>query len=184
MNQIVDEPEIDVPQAETPAPKRRGRPPRQAPQRSEQRTEMRPEEIRLKRPTGGKLLTDMVDKARIPRGMVYQWNHISVRGMRDDKFNTQMALYHWKPVPASRHPEIFGPNAGNEPGQIEQHILYERPAYLNDEAYAEESMKANAQLGNQMAKFYDVGQSGIIEPSRKKSGLRRTYERGIPEDAA
>lgn len=171
---------------------RRGRPPmagRHAQgeeQRSDQREPVRGAE-RLQR-VKNRDDRYSIDPSRIPRGMTYQWVAQSVLGDKDvtrGQYIDQMQQ-HWKPVPANRHPEVFGFDAGEEAGVIRGLVLCERPDYLTQEAETENRQAAKAQVATQMARIQGAPE-GTLErrdaAGRPMVRVTRTFDNAIPEDA-
>lgn len=113
------------------------------PQREEQRAE-----VRLELPdedTGSKFY---IDPSKIPDGQSYQWQRVSTYGKDDRPEQVRSARFHWRPVPAKRHPELAGHAAGDEAVVIDGLMLCERPAYLTEEAQKREVKKARALTAN------------------------------------
>jgi hypothetical protein len=99
-------------------------------------------------PTSGERLTRRrrtadpfaFDQRVIPAGFSYEWKRESVHGQPDNENMRNMRENHWKPVPASRHPElaIEGDTIIRRGGTI----LMERPKYLTEEAQMEDLQEA------------------------------------------
>lgn len=51
------------------------------------------------------------DHSKIPSGMVYQWNRVTLAGQEDPENMILCEQNGWTPVPAERHPELSGLSA-------------------------------------------------------------------------
>lgn len=78
-----------------------------------------------------------VDHRKIPDGWTYEWKRSSVYGQPDTDHQTNLRENHWRPVSATRHPEMM-PVGFDGPVQKDGMVLMERPQYLTDEARAED----------------------------------------------
>lgn len=95
-------------------------------------------------PTSGERLTRRrrtadpfaFDQRLVPAGISYEWKRESVHGKPDAEHQINLRENHWKPVPASRHPELAfeGDSVIRRGGTI----LMERPKYLTEEAQMED----------------------------------------------
>jgi hypothetical protein len=90
---------------------------------------------------------------------------------------------HWRPVPASRHPELAaeGDTVIRRPGTI----LMERPAYLTDEAAMEDIDEAMRPLKAKEELMYGTppGQMTRDHPGvRKASFINRQFAPGDPQE--
>lgn len=83
----------------------------------------------------------------IPDGVSYEWKRMSVYGQQDPEHQVNLRENHWRPVPASRHPELM-PDGYDKQGAITRKgmVLMERPAYLTQEARQEDYEIARAEV--------------------------------------
>lgn len=149
--------------------------------RSEQRNEQRNEQ-RLIRP---KEKADDRFAVTPPPGMSYQWVAVTIMGQQDTRVAPRMFQYHWTPVPAKRHPELFGATAGDEAGIIDGLMLCERPTYLNDESRAEEQAAARQQMGDESRRAGKLAPaSGDPQDAQlRRPRMQRDYgDLAVPED--
>ncbi len=79
---------------------------------------------------------------KIPDGVSYEWKRISCYGQDDPFYEQDLAANHWKPVPASRHPDLV-PKGMQGNITREGLMLMERPSYLTEEARAEDAYAAH-----------------------------------------
>ena len=118
----------------------------------------------------------------IPEGMTYEWKRLSVFGQEDRQHQLHLKRNHWREVPASRHPDLFGDSPG--PAIVDGLVLMEREAYLTKEARDEDYANATSQLQNQMARLDQI--QGIGPDSAKfrpPSTISKQYERtAVPDD--
>lgn len=80
------------------------------------------------------------DQRIIPTGMSYEWKRESLLGKPDGEHQIGLRENHWRPVPASRHPELA--QQGEEVIRRRDTILMERPGYLTEEAQMEDLSEA------------------------------------------
>lgn len=140
-------------------------------QREDQRKEMR---LSLPEDDSNKFY---VDPARIPDGMSYQWQRASIYGKDDRPEQVRSARFHWRPVPAKRHPELAGHAAGDEAIIIDGLILCERPAYLTDEAKKRDQAKAKSQIRSQFERLQltPTGKdASFIDSSRNQAQINQS----------
>lgn len=121
-----------------------------------------------------------IDQDKVPSGMSYEWKRKTMLGKEDSEHQLNLSQDHWKPVPASRHPELATGTGEILRGGL---VLMERPAYLTDEAREDERREASSVVQSQAQKL----QGGVPDlPSnyeKRPSRLNRTYERNvIPDD--
>lgn len=123
-----------------------------------------------------------VDPASIPDGMSYEWKRHTMLGQEDKQHQIGLAMNHWKPVPAARHPELAGNSVGEKAIIIDGQILMERPKYLTDEARAEDNANAARQMSDQMQRLeQDIGISAAFE--QRPTEIHRSFERvEVPDD--
>lgn len=116
----------------------------------------------------------------VPPGMSYEWKRLTNLGMEDKTHQLAMRRNHWTPVPAGRHPEMYGEGQG--PVIIDGLMLMERPAYLTEEARLEDAQNAIGQLNNQMARLDQIpGVGKDFEQTAPR--VQRAYERTeVPDD--
>lgn len=143
-------------------------------ERATERTESR----RLERPDTRRLTDDgrfAIDLSRVPPGYVLEWKRHSVMGMQDKQNQVRVRQYHWEPVTHKIQPHILGHLCRNE----DEHILvdgmglYMRPAYLNDEARAEQREDTAYQLDQQIKSLSSAStdQVGKANTFVKKSSV-------------
>jgi hypothetical protein len=105
---------------------------------SEAREPVRAEGQRLRRQRTRNDDAFHIPQSMIPPGMSYEWKRESVYGKPDGRHQIALRENHWRPVPASRHPELV-PDVADKDGAIrlDGQVLMERPAYLTEEARKE-----------------------------------------------
>lgn len=132
-----------------------GSSPSRTPERRLERAAERRDERRLSRPTNENLTNDgrfSIDLSRVPPGYVLEWKRHTIMAQEDRQNQVTVRKYHWQPVPHKDQPHILGHLCQNP----EEHIivdgmgLYMRPAYLNEDARAEEEAKTNFVLSQQL----------------------------------
>jgi hypothetical protein len=149
-----------------------------APARSEQRTEQRAEQrAPIRRRRNSQAMTDryFVDKAKVPEGMDYEWKRASYGGLEDREHQIALAEYGaWTPVPAERHPELFGPGAKKGDVIVRgANVLMERPKELTEEARAEDAATAADQVSTQVKR---LGLSTHKDMPRQKNQQKLKHE--------
>lgn len=130
----------------------------QAPVRAQAREEARdparePEGERLYRRRSRTADALHIDPNIIPDGFSYEWKSESIAGKPMASHMNELRENHWAPVPAERHPQLAATGEGKYIRR-DGLVLMERPAYLTDEAVAEdyeiaqgEVMKKEEQVG-------------------------------------
>ena len=121
------------------------------------------------------------DQRIIPTGFSYEWKRESVFGEPDTTHMIEMRENHWKPVPASRHPELamMGDTVIRRGGTV----LCERPKYLTEEAQMEDLSEALKPVQHMEEVMYGTppGQLTRDHPSvRKVAGVRQQWAPGEP----
>jgi len=144
-----------------PAPKKRGKAPPirragrpgsarlRAPVREPVREATRDESVQAKRLVRKRRIDDPFhfNPRIIPDGVSYEWKRMSVYGQQDPEHQVNLRENHWRPVPASRHPELM-PDGYDKAGAIVRKgmVLMERPSYLTQEARQEDYEIARAEV--------------------------------------
>ncbi len=124
-----------------------------------------------------------VDPRIIPASMSYEWKLESVFGQPWTAHTIAMRENHWKPVPASRHPELA--IAGDATIRRDGSILCERPKYLTEEAQMEDLQAALRPVEKLEAIMFGDRPNEFTRnhPSvRKVSGVRQQWAPGPPVD--
>lgn len=120
-----------------------------------------------------------VAKSTIPEGSSYEWKSIAVKGKPSDSHQVNLRENGWRPVPASRHPELL-PNDYKGSAIIkDEMMLMERPSYLTDEAKQEDYELAREQVLIKEQALSDTpsGTFTRAHPSaRAQTGIRVTHE--------
>ncbi len=122
-----------------------------------------------------------IDPRVIPAGFSYEWKLESVFGQPAATQMIAVRENHWKPVPASRHPELAlqGDTLIRRPGTI----LMERPMYLTEEAQMEDMQQALEPVQHMEEIMYGTkpGEMTRDHPSvRRVSSVRQQYAPGDP----
>ena len=74
------------------------------------------------------------DRSIIPAGWEYQWRTDTVLGQKDPSYQVELQKMGWKPVPASRHPEMMPIGWNHEYIVRRGQILMEMPAAIVERA--------------------------------------------------
>ena len=126
------------------------------------------------------------DESLRPLEMTYEWKRLTFGGKEDTQYQSKLAAKGWKPVPASRHPEV-GTESNHDAyrdvhknciivgGQIlmERHVEYTKRA-----RQAAEKLN-DSQIGAQAEKV----QGGESPIPKKYTKFERTYDSGQEIDA-
>lgn len=118
----------------------------------------------------------------VPPGWTYEWKRKTLAGLEDTDHLNGLAENGWTPVPASRHAGTF--MITKQSGEIVRDglILMERPASLTQEARAEESAAARAQIQAQNDQYRGRMPSGMsTEHPGVRANVRTTYEQSPSE---
>lgn len=121
------------------------------------------------------------DKSQQPEKTSYEWKRVTYLGKEDRRHQIGLTENHWRPVPASRHPELS--DAGGDKAIIVDGLmLMERPAYLTEEAHQEDTQNAFKQHGDQMKRLeQDIGLGSGMKQTPTQ--VNREYERTeVPAD--
>lgn len=175
--------------AEQAANARAGAALRPSPRQGEVRSEVRDDlvvEARWERKFKGDIVLNQYDipPGSIPHGMSYQWNNYTVLGAEDVHYNNSMAAQGWRPVPASRHPELVPEGVTSGHIVIGGQILVERPQELTNEARRYELDKARNEVAAKEAQLYGTP-PGTMQRERANgtndfNKVRREVEQGVP----
>jgi len=129
-----------------------------------------------------------IPRDQIPDGMDYQWVTDSVLGQPMPQRRNRFMRRGWRPVPASRHPDMM-PEGFQGEINIEGLVLMERPMELTIEARRRERMKAAEQVfvREQAMRRGDLGPNVTFDtehPSAQRANrVNKSYERiSIPRD--
>lgn len=120
-----------------------------------------------------------VAKASIPEGSSYEWKSIAVKGKPSDSHQVNLRENGWRPVPASRHPELLPDGYKGSAIIKDEMMLMERPDYLTDEARQEDYDLAREQVLIKEQALSDTpsGTFTRAHPSaRAQTGIRVTHE--------
>lgn len=97
-----------------------------------------------------------IDPRTIPSGISYEWKRHTVSNAEDPSYNAFLRGQGWEPVPSSRHPELAIPGETDGPILRGGLMLCERPAYMTEEADAEQKAEA---ANTVLAKFQQLGEA-------------------------
>ncbi len=114
---------------------------------------------------------------KIPTGWSYEWKRDKVYGMVDVDHQVNLRENHWRPVPASRHPEMM-PLGDNGPITKDGMVLMERPSYLTEDARQEDYDWAMDQVRGKEAQLRNTpsGQFTRDHPSVDRiARVKRSY---------
>jgi hypothetical protein len=140
--------------------------PEPTPPRPAQRPRQRPVQ-RRKIYTGANIFD--FDHALIPPEMTYQWKRVSCGGQEDKQNQILAELNGWEKVPANRHPELSGHNAGEEPIVRGGLMLMEQPKEWAQESADIDKFSARQALEEQVARLHGTsGKEGGV-----KGGIKR-----------
>lgn len=120
-----------------------------------------------------------VAAATIPQGSSYEWKSIAVKGKPSDSHQVNLRENGWRPVPASRHPELLPDGYTGSAIIKDEMMLMERPSYLTDEAKQEDYDLAREQVLIKEQALSDTpsGTFTRAHPSaRAQTGIRVTHE--------
>lgn len=144
-------------------------------------------------PTSGERLTRRrrtsdplyFDQRIVPKGFSYEWKLEDTFGQPAGAHQGNLRENHWKPVPASRHPELVigGDSVIRRPGTI----LMERPLYLTEEAQMEDLNEALKPVQHMEEVMYGTKPNQMTRdhPSvRKIAGVRQQWAPGEPVNEA
>jgi hypothetical protein len=156
-----------------------------APQREEIREEERPAEgQRLQRLT--RTNTEDRDKfyvspKSIPHNTSYEWKREKTYGASDPFHQLSLRENHWRPVPASRHPELMPEGTAAGPITRDGMILMERPSYLTKEAQQEYYNKAREQVTGRETALRKDPEGGFEggrshQSARNNTRINKSYE--------
>lgn len=126
-----------------------------------------------------------VDPDKIPDGMTYEWKRLDQGfGKADPKYVARMERMGWRPVPAHRHPELFGRVADKDtPAVYGGMMLMERPVELTKDARAFEYKKARRNVKDQSDRL-GLSTQTLMPRVRPKGKNSQSYEPvDIPGDS-
>lgn len=120
----------------------------------------------------------------IPPGMSYQWNNHTVLGATDTHYDNIMAAQGWRPVPASRHPDLVPAGVTSGHIVVGGQILVERPMQYTEEAKRFERQKARDEVLAKEEQLYGTP-PGTMQRSRANGsnefiGVKKEVEHGVP----
>lgn len=124
---------------------------------------------------------------KAPEGFVYERKRYSTLNQVDHAHYNRMLRAGWRPVPASRHPELT-PDPASPSGAFVQDglILMERPEAYNIAARAEERDRAAMQVATQLTRIghTEEGQAPRVAKSSRdpRLGFKTGYA-PVPVDA-
>lgn len=195
-------------ESEAPAPRRRGRPPKNrdvtpeegivvapSPERRPLRDPLRDEDPRAAAERRAREIMNHIGDADagsdefyveprvIPDGWTYEWKRHSVLGAEDHTYMTHLKRTGWEEVPASRHPEMM-PKGNYEFITRKGMILMQRPAVITDEFRRRELREARerVRVREQQLASAPEGQFGR-EHSQVRPKINKGYEpMPIPDD--
>lgn len=111
------------------------------------------------------------DESKRPADVVYEWKLVTVGGMETPEEQILAEQNGWKPVPASRHPEMTGARAQKDGAIIRGgQILMELPKQWYDEAREMDQFTARHTVEEQIQRLGIEG--------RKNGGPRGGVKRG------
>jgi hypothetical protein len=85
----------------------------------------------------------------VPPGFTCEWKRHTVYNQRDPSYDASLAMQGWEPVPAKMFDGYYYPKGSTESAiVVDGMILMIRPTVLCEEARAEDSRKAKAQMIN------------------------------------
>lgn len=122
-----------------------------------------------------------IDQNIIPDGWSYNWKRISVAGLEDIQHKARMKKMGWTPVPAARHPELFGDvKDADAPGIKGDQMLMERPSEFTRDAHMHDYKKARKHVADQTRKL-QISSHDLLP--RKLIKQKKTFSTvDIPED--
>lgn len=97
-----------------------------------------------------------VNPRSIPDGVSYEWKRHTVSNAEDPSYAAFLRGQGWNAVPSSRHPDLAIPGAADGPIIRGGLMLCERPAYMTQEADAEQKGEAADTV---LAKFQQLGEA-------------------------
>lgn len=118
-------------------------------------------------------------KEIVPPGVSYEWKRVEIYGKEDRAHWIGLRENHWRPVPASRHPDLCVDNDSViRRGDL---LLCERPKYLTDEAADEDMMEALKPVEGMEEIMYGTRQGEMTRDHpgvRRISGINQRYAPG------
>lgn len=132
---------------------------------------------RRQRSTDDVFAATTADKA--PEGWTYEFKRESVFGKPDTRHQIGLRENGWRPVPASRHPEMMPEGYDPDgPIRIDGQMLMERPEYLTQEAREEDHSIAMGEVDKVRASQMGTpaGTFSRSHPSAQRvSGVKVSY---------
>lgn len=123
------------------------------------------EPIRRRRYHDGEMPSEFhVPQSDIPLGTSYQWNNETVFGQTNPSYDSHMLMQGWRPVDASRHPNLM-PEGYSGPIRVKGQVLMERPMELTLEALQEDKDRALNEVRRKEEQLYGAP-AGTLQRSR------------------
>lgn len=98
-----------------------------------------------------------IDLNSIPEGWTYQWKAVEIAGKANTYHMNAQARNGWRPVPVTRHPEVFPPGS-TEPVK-KGLMLMELPTILVERSKHKLEKEARSQLRNAEAQLHETPSS-------------------------
>lgn len=146
------------------------------------RPDVREPEPRKERKRKGSAVIDpfQIPAERIPTGVTYEWKRLSTMGKEDPSYMMGLQENGWDPVPADRHKEYMPQNYKGTTIERDGLILMERPAYLTEEARAEDDYLSRQQIRD---KEQQLALTPKDQLDRTTPKLSKSYEAmPVPEE--
>lgn len=192
--EIVEDPYAHLNEQEVPRARAAGRPEqprlqrasaRQAPREESARDDEREPGLRRQRRRAGAADAFRVSPDRIPPGTSYEWKALAHKGLPADEHQVNLRENGWRPVPASRHPELIPDGYAGSSIIRKEMMLMERPQFLTDEARQEDYDLAREQVQIKEQALSDTPAGTFTRhhnSARAVTGVRVTHEPlAIPE---
>lgn len=127
-----------------------------------------------------------IDMSIVPDGMSYNWKRLDdAYGKPDDAHQARLKRMGWLPVPAHRHPELFGyGKTKDEPAIHNRMLLMERPIELTKDAHIHNLKLARKNIADQTAKLKISGQELMPRVLQQASRKYKAMDVDIPDDNA
>lgn len=124
-----------------------------------------------------------IDPNIVPDGWSYNFKRISVAGLEDVQHKARMRRMGWTPVPAVRHPELFGDIRDQDaPGIKGDQMLMERPVEFTRDAHMHDYKKARKHVADQSRKL-QISSHDLL-PRRLIKQKKTFASVDIPDDDA
>ncbi len=124
-----------------------------------------------------------VDPTKIPDGWSYEWRTYTVVGKENPQYQVQLQRAAWRPVMASRHPELM-PKGYEGVVLVDGMMLMERPRAITEFRQAQDRREANAPIENIRAKMAGAPQGQFPRDADPRTAPKINTVFAAPDTAA